>query len=275
MATLSTVDVGNVAADDFRCEHDYEHKKWADRKSTNGPITVPYAFHWTVPDEVKASFKYWLNLMNDDMGCVNFLHVEDSMNNVWENGLLIVWNSRKNGYDHCASCVGQCPNYSNHFDDKWKYVGPNTPPPGTKFTDDESFQLVQEKDKSTEGDTMKPYWQYVRFSYKCFKWSTVQHEFMHALAFLHEQAHTDRDDYLYLKYEHLIGDPERGMHNYQKVQEKAHVNSPYPFELGSVMMYSPRVYGDEIDDDGKFKKYLDIIEDADGDGVVDGKIGMI
>ena len=275
MATLITVDVGNVDAEDFRCEYDYEHKKWSDQTYTNGPITVPYAFHWTVPDDVKAQFKYWLNLMHEDIGCVNFLHVEDAMNNEWDNGALVLWNSREGDYDHCSSCIGQCTNYKRNFDDGWKYVGPNTAPPGTKFTDDGNFRLIQEKGKSTEGDTMKPNWQYIRFSYDCFRWSTVQHEFMHVLAFLHEQAHTDRDNYLYLNRENLMADPKRSLSNYQKVQEKAHANSPYPFELGSVMMYSPRVYGTEKADDGDFKEILDIIEDEDGDGVIDGSVGMI
>ena len=82
----------------------------------------------------------------------------------------------------------------------------------------------------------------MHFGYECLRLSTVQHEFMHALGVVHEQTNTNRDEYLFVNETVIEAIDTRGVHNYQKINKSVQVKLPYPFELDSLLMYSPKVY---------------------------------
>ena len=79
------------------------------------------------------------------------MFVEDAMDNVWENGVLVVWNIDPTRKDGCSSCIGRC-------DDK----------------SDRTMEYKGKKYKLKEAGEMKQKWQHMNFAAKCFRPSTVQ-----------------------------------------------------------------------------------------------------
>jgi len=69
--------------------------------------------------------------------------------------------------------------------------------------------------------------QYIHFAYDCVKMSTVQHEFMHAISFVHEQTNYYRDEFIFVNETVIEALDTRGIHNYQKVPKKAMARIPY------------------------------------------------
>ncbi|XP_059837815.1 meprin A subunit alpha-like [Hypanus sabinus] len=71
---------------------------------------------------------------------------------------------------------------------------------------------------------------------KCDKKNIVEHEILHALGFYHEQARTDRDDYVNIRWNEIIPDKTNNF----KLLGDDHItdlNTPYDYE--SVMHYPP------------------------------------
>jgi Astacin (Peptidase family M12A). len=66
----------------------------------------------------------------------------------------------------------------------------------------------------------------------CVYRDTVQHEFLHALGFEHEQSRPDRDDYVTILYDNIIPGRE---HNFDKSSYVDSLGSPYDYK--SVMHY--------------------------------------
>lgn len=66
----------------------------------------------------------------------------------------------------------------------------------------------------------------------CIYKDTIQHEFLHALGFEHEQSRPDRDDYVTILYENIIPGKE---HNFDKSTYVDSLGSPYDYK--SVMHY--------------------------------------
>uniref|UniRef100_A0A3B1IMB0 Metalloendopeptidase n=1 Tax=Astyanax mexicanus TaxID=7994 RepID=A0A3B1IMB0_ASTMX len=65
----------------------------------------------------------------------------------------------------------------------------------------------------------------------CLYKRAVQHEFIHALGFHHEQSRSDRDQHIRIVYENI--DPDK-KHNFNKVDTN---NLKTPYDYGSVMHY--------------------------------------
>ena len=75
------------------------------------------------------------------------------------------------------------------------------------------------------------------------KAATVQHEMMHGLGWMHEQSNPGRKRYIRMSKDVIqFKDKSRGPSAFQMINPKAHAISPYPFEIGSIMMYGPRIY---------------------------------
>ncbi|XP_015271066.1 PREDICTED: meprin A subunit alpha-like [Gekko japonicus] len=70
----------------------------------------------------------------------------------------------------------------------------------------------------------------------CDNKGTVSHEILHALGFYHEQARTDRDDYIKIWWDHILPDQ---AFNFQKYSNDhlTDFNTPYDYE--SIMHYGP------------------------------------
>jgi len=65
----------------------------------------------------------------------------------------------------------------------------------------------------------------------CLRSGTIQHEFIHALGFMHEQCRSDRDNYLTINYDNIRSGV---THNFRKLKSN---NQGLPYEYGSVMHY--------------------------------------
>jgi len=67
--------------------------------------------------------------------------------------------------------------------------------------------------------------------YGCLGAGTIQHEFIHALGFMHEQCRSDRDQYLEIHWENIKQDMQ---HNFRKLNSN---NQGLPYTYESVMQY--------------------------------------
>lgn len=64
--------------------------------------------------------------------------------------------------------------------------------------------------------------------------ATVEHEFLHALGFYHEQSRYDRDDYVTIQYENILEDKK---HNFRIVGSDESTTHGVPYDYLSVMHY--------------------------------------
>lgn len=71
----------------------------------------------------------------------------------------------------------------------------------------------------------------------CFRTGTVQHEFLHALGFWHEQSRPDRDTYVEIIWDNITS----GYSSNFAKQESRSLGAPYDY--GSVMHYGPTAFG--------------------------------
>ncbi|XP_058653167.1 meprin A subunit beta-like [Onychostoma macrolepis] len=69
----------------------------------------------------------------------------------------------------------------------------------------------------------------------CGRKAIVEHEFLHALGFWHEQSRYDRDDYLTINFENIIKGQEN---NFQKYNESQSTTQGTPYDYYSVMHYA-------------------------------------
>lgn len=69
----------------------------------------------------------------------------------------------------------------------------------------------------------------------CDRLGTVEHEFLHALGFWHEQSRADRDDYVTIKWDQI--EPGKD-HNFNKYDDAVSSALGVPYDYGSVMHYS-------------------------------------
>ena len=69
----------------------------------------------------------------------------------------------------------------------------------------------------------------------CVTHGTVQHEFMHALGFHHEQTRSDRDKYIKINYDNIK--PEH-IHNFNKIPEHHSETFDQSYDILSVMQYN-------------------------------------
>ncbi|XP_051261226.1 meprin A subunit beta isoform X2 [Dicentrarchus labrax] len=73
----------------------------------------------------------------------------------------------------------------------------------------------------------------------CDHIATVEHEFLHALGFYHEQSRYDRDDYLTIAFENI---KEGREHNFRKVSKEESTTNGVQYDYWSVMHYSKNAF---------------------------------
>ncbi|XP_041797517.1 meprin A subunit beta-like [Chelmon rostratus] len=69
--------------------------------------------------------------------------------------------------------------------------------------------------------------------------ATIEHEFLHALGFFHEQSRYDRDEYLTIAFENII---EGFENNFEKVSEASSTTNGVPYDYMSVMHYGKNAF---------------------------------
>lgn len=73
----------------------------------------------------------------------------------------------------------------------------------------------------------------------CDTVETVQHEFLHALGFHHEQSRSDRDDYVTIVWENIQSGKD---HNFQAYDDKTSSSLNVPYDYTSVLHYSKNAF---------------------------------
>ena len=139
--------------------------------------------------------------MGKDLGCIKTVKIEREYLNstVWKQGILFFWDQNSTA---STSYIGVYPG-------------------GTiKGTDIDS--LEQFGAPST--------WQIIRTGPNAEIEAVLHHEVLHALGFHHEHNRPDRDQYLLFENEQLDT-------NYRKMNTTEWVETKYPFEMQSVMIY--------------------------------------
>jgi hypothetical protein len=78
--------------------------------------------------------------------------------------------------------------------------------------------------------------QILNLGYGCLSKSTVQHEFLHALGFFHEQSRPDRDDHVEIVWENVQEDMK---HNYKTLLARGFKwdDMGTPYDFNSIMHY--------------------------------------
>ncbi|KAM6962573.1 meprin A subunit beta [Aplochiton taeniatus] len=92
----------------------------------------------------------------------------------------------------------------------------------------------------------------------CDRLATVEHEFLHALGFWHEQSRADRDDYVTIMWDRIKAGKEHNFKTYNDTLSSA-LNVPYDY--GSVMHYSKTSFniGSEPSIVTNIPHFLDVI----------------
>ncbi|XP_064410255.1 LOW QUALITY PROTEIN: meprin A subunit beta [Latimeria chalumnae] len=73
----------------------------------------------------------------------------------------------------------------------------------------------------------------------CEKIATIEHEFLHALGFWHEQSRSDRDDYVTIMWDRISEGRE---HNFNKYSDKVSDSLNAPYDYTSMMHYSKNAF---------------------------------
>ncbi|GMT31540.1 hypothetical protein PFISCL1PPCAC_22837 [Pristionchus fissidentatus] len=81
--------------------------------------------------------------------------------------------------------------------------------------------------------------QQVSIGYGCDAMGIIAHETLHALGLWHEQSRTDRDNHIFITPSAIIRGTEG---NFQKRTPQTSDNMGQPYDLGSVMHYSPKSF---------------------------------
>ncbi|XP_042603297.1 LOW QUALITY PROTEIN: meprin A subunit beta-like [Cyprinus carpio] len=92
----------------------------------------------------------------------------------------------------------------------------------------------------------------------CDSLGTVEHEFLHALGFWHEQSRSDRDDYVTIVWDQI----KKGYkHNFNLHNENESSSLDVPYDYGSVMHYSKTSFSKDREPTivTKIPEFLDVI----------------
>uniref|UniRef100_A0A671MXZ3 Metalloendopeptidase n=1 Tax=Sinocyclocheilus anshuiensis TaxID=1608454 RepID=A0A671MXZ3_9TELE len=92
----------------------------------------------------------------------------------------------------------------------------------------------------------------------CERLGTVEHEFLHALGFWHEQSMSDRDDYVIFVWDRIEDGKE---HNFNLYDETVSSSLGVPYDYGSVMHYSKTAFNKDSEPTivTKIPEFLDVI----------------
>ena len=137
-----------------------------------------------------------------DLGCIKTEYVERKNLNstIWKQGIIFSWEPNE---AHSSSGLGLQPGYmsaSAYIDSIEQYGAYST-------------------------------WQMIITNYGAEDQATLQHEVLHALGVIHEHSRPDRDQYLTVRNEPFN-------HNYEKKNAEQWVETNYPFEMQSIMIYT-------------------------------------
>lgn len=73
----------------------------------------------------------------------------------------------------------------------------------------------------------------------CDRIATIEHEFLHALGFWHEQSRADRDDYVKIMWDRISEGKE---HNFNTYNDTTSSSLGVPYDYGSMMHYSKNAF---------------------------------
>ncbi|XP_059914496.1 meprin A subunit beta [Gadus macrocephalus] len=73
----------------------------------------------------------------------------------------------------------------------------------------------------------------------CDRIATIEHEFLHALGFWHEQSRSDRDDYVTIMWDRISAGKE---HNFNTYNDTTSSSLGVPYDYGSMMHYSKNAF---------------------------------
>ncbi|XP_039999620.1 meprin A subunit beta [Xiphias gladius] len=73
----------------------------------------------------------------------------------------------------------------------------------------------------------------------CDRIATIEHEFLHALGFWHEQSRADRDDYVKIMWDRISQGKE---HNFNTYSDTTSSSLGVPYDYGSMMHYSKNAF---------------------------------
>uniref|UniRef100_A0A8C6WZE6 Metalloendopeptidase n=1 Tax=Neogobius melanostomus TaxID=47308 RepID=A0A8C6WZE6_9GOBI len=73
----------------------------------------------------------------------------------------------------------------------------------------------------------------------CDRIATIEHEFLHALGFWHEQSRADRDDYVQIMWDRISEGKE---HNFNTYDDTTSSSLGVPYDYGSMMHYSKTAF---------------------------------
>ncbi|XP_037009675.2 meprin A subunit beta [Artibeus jamaicensis] len=92
----------------------------------------------------------------------------------------------------------------------------------------------------------------------CDRIATVQHEFLHALGFWHEQSRSDRDDYVTIMWDRIQSGRE---HNFNTYDDQVSDTLNVPYDYTSVMHYSKNAFrnGTEPTIVTRISDFMDVI----------------
>ncbi|XP_027431012.1 meprin A subunit beta isoform X1 [Zalophus californianus] len=92
----------------------------------------------------------------------------------------------------------------------------------------------------------------------CDRIATVQHEFLHALGFWHEQSRSDRDDYVSIMWDRILSGRE---HNFNTYNDQVSDSLNVPYDYTSVMHYSKTAFqnGTEPTIVTRISDFMDVI----------------
>ncbi|XP_030626609.1 meprin A subunit beta, partial [Chanos chanos] len=92
----------------------------------------------------------------------------------------------------------------------------------------------------------------------CDRLGTVEHEFLHALGFWHEQSRADRDDYVKIVWDNITPGKE---HNFNMYDDTLSSSLGVSYDYGSVMHYSKTAFRDGSDSTivTKIPEFSDVI----------------
>ncbi|KAI5619860.1 meprin A subunit beta precursor [Silurus asotus] len=92
----------------------------------------------------------------------------------------------------------------------------------------------------------------------CDRLATVEHEFLHALGFWHEQSRADRNDYVNIMWDQIEAGKEHNFNNYDDTVSSA---LGFPYDYTSVMHYSKTAFNKDSKPTivTKIPEFMDII----------------
>ena len=170
-------------------------KMWTPLKP-GGPVTVP----WTVQEDLMKAFdtiKNAISHLETVLGCFHFPYVSESERSTteYENGVIFKID------DYCWASYGKTPGYR-----------------------------IEDEDGVPEN------WQMIGMMLGCAKkFSTIQHEMLHALGVGHEQSRADRDEYI-----NFFPERSNDKNQWVKFSYANWYETAFAYEPGSLMQYSSK-----------------------------------